>query len=134
MSLDYDPRRDLLQAFATPIAKMRLRLADEINPALKALILEAEAAGPGQTRSNVGGWHSADDFFEWPGAEVEKLRVGVEDGGAPHDGRGRPRQRPPAQLDAQGLGEHLPPRRLSPAAQPRHSSLVRRLLRGGGAG
>ena len=79
MPLDYEPRRDLLMAFSTPIAQMRLAEGESINPGLAAAILAKEAASPGQTRSNVGGWHSGDDLFDWPEPEFATLKAGCED-------------------------------------------------------
>jgi len=74
MPLEFDLRRDVLLAFVTPIAQIRLSEADEINPQLAAAIREKAASDAGQVRSNVGGWHSEDDLLAWPGAAVETLR------------------------------------------------------------
>ncbi len=78
MALDYDPRRDMLMAFATPIAQMRIAECDEINPGLRRAILENEVANPGNSRSNVGGWHSSDDLLDWPQAEFAVLKSSFE--------------------------------------------------------
>ncbi len=46
-----------------------------MNAELTALILADEAASPGISRSNIGGWHSDESFFERPNAAVAKLRA-----------------------------------------------------------
>jgi uncharacterized protein (TIGR02466 family) len=79
MSIDFEPRRDLSLSFATPIARMRVTEAADINPGIKSAILEKEAAGPTAGRSNVGGWHSADDLLDWPGPGFEALKAAVRD-------------------------------------------------------
>ena len=73
MALDFHAQRDLLMAFATPLAQTQVRDAAAINQGLRRLILERESAEPGQSRSNVGGWHSKDDFLDWGGAKIAKL-------------------------------------------------------------
>ncbi len=73
MGLDFNARRDLVMAFATPLAQIRVREAAEINPGLRCAILDREASAPSQTRSNVGGWHSKDDFRTWGGKEITVL-------------------------------------------------------------
>lgn len=74
MALDFDLKRDTFLAFTTPIAKMRVPEAADINPAVRRAILEREAAEPGQSRSDLGGWHSRDDFLSWPQPEIAVLR------------------------------------------------------------
>ena len=73
MPLEFDLRRDVLLAFVTPIAQIRLSEAPEINPELAAAIRDKAANDAGQVRSNVGGWHSEDDLLTWPGAAVQAL-------------------------------------------------------------
>lgn len=73
MALDFNPQRDLMMAFTTPLAQIRVSEAAEINPGLKRLILEREAAEPSRSRSNVGGWHSRDDLLTWGGNEIAVL-------------------------------------------------------------
>lgn len=79
MSIEFEPQRDLSLSFATPIARMRLKEADDINPGIRQAILEREAASTGELRSNVGGWHSDDDLLDWPGREFELLKATVRD-------------------------------------------------------
>ena len=79
MSIDFEPRRDLSLSFATPIARMRVREAGDINPGIRSVILEKEAAVASASRSNVGGWHSSDDLLDWPGPEFETLKAAIRD-------------------------------------------------------
>ena len=80
MSLDFQLRRDVLLGFTTPIAQVRLLEAEAINPALKEEILRRAADEKGQVRSNVGGWHSGDDIFDWPGESIEILAQSAREG------------------------------------------------------
>ncbi len=79
MALDFNPQRDLLMAFTTPLAQVRVREAADINPGLKRAILEREATEPSQNRSNVGGWHSRDDLLSWGGEEVAVLDQSIRE-------------------------------------------------------
>lgn len=79
MAIDFEPRRDLTMSFATPIARMRVKEAQEINPAIEKLILENEAAHASQLRSNVGGWHSSDDILDWPAPSLTVLKESIRD-------------------------------------------------------
>ena len=79
MTLDFNAQRDLLMAFTTPLAQIRVREAAEINPGLKRAILEREAAAPSQSRSNVGGWHSRDDLLSWGGEEIAVLDQSIRE-------------------------------------------------------
>lgn len=54
----------MISAFATPIVNYRWQDTDELNAALRSLILELEQSAPGVERSNVGGWHSDLGFLE----------------------------------------------------------------------
>ena len=79
MSIEFEPRRDLSLSFATPIARMRIAEAGDINPGIRQAILEREASSESVTRSNVGGWHSASDLLDWPGADIETLEASMRD-------------------------------------------------------
>ena len=74
MQVRFDPRTDVVQAFPTPVYTFRLDGGEPLNAALKALILKSESEHPGVRRSNLGGWHSAEDFLEWPDRAVGVLR------------------------------------------------------------
>ena len=57
----------ILGAFETPIAIVRVANAAPLVASLRELILAKRASHPGVTRSNVGGWHSEADMLNWGG-------------------------------------------------------------------
>jgi uncharacterized protein (TIGR02466 family) len=61
-------------AFATPISTYLWPDSDELNVALKNVILQKEKDEQGVKRSNVGGWHSKQDLFSWPSDCVGTLK------------------------------------------------------------
>ena len=61
-------------AFATPILQRVFDNTGPINDGLTRAILEREKTMPSAGRSNVGGWHSNDDLFEWPYPEIATFR------------------------------------------------------------
>jgi len=65
-------------AFGTPILAYPWPDSDALNVELRRVILAKEAADSGVTRSNIGGWHSNDDFFLWDNDAVRTLRRRVE--------------------------------------------------------
>ena len=80
MTLDFELQRDTYLAFTTPIAKMRVKEADAINPGLRGAILEKEAAdGAGEGRSAISGWRSQDELLTWPGDEVASLKEAAQE-------------------------------------------------------
>lgn len=78
MSIDFQVQRDVLLAFTTPIAQVRIGEAEAINKPLRDDILRRAADEKGQVRSNVGGWHSGDDIFDWPVDGISVLKESVE--------------------------------------------------------
>ena len=66
--------KHMISAFATPIVNYRWRDTDELNAALRKLVLELEQSEPGVARSNVGGWHSGLDFLDRRDHCVTSLR------------------------------------------------------------
>jgi uncharacterized protein (TIGR02466 family) len=70
-----DVRRFTVPIFATPISNYLWPNSDGLNAALAAAILERERAHPGIDRSNVGGWHSDTDLFEWGPDCFKELRA-----------------------------------------------------------
>ncbi len=78
MSIDFQLKRDVLLAFTTPIAQVRVDEAEAINGPLKTEILRRAGEEKGQVRSNVGGWHSGDDIFDWPVDGIAVLRDSAE--------------------------------------------------------
>lgn len=79
MSILFEPRRDLSLSFATPIARMRVQEASDINPSIRQAILEKEESCQSTVRSNVGGWHSAEDLLDWPGPDIQTLKAAMRD-------------------------------------------------------
>lgn len=67
-------------AFPTPILRKQFADTEAVNSGLRALALEREKTSPNVGRSNVGGWHSTEDLFEWPGPAVATFRGYVADG------------------------------------------------------
>lgn len=61
-------------AFATPILQRLFDDAESVNQGLTRIVLEREKTMPSAGRSNVGGWHSNDDLFEWPYPEIATFR------------------------------------------------------------
>lgn len=47
---------------------------DGLNARLAEIILERERQDPGVPKSVVHGWHSKEDFFDWPHPEVAEVR------------------------------------------------------------
>ena len=75
--VEFNSERDLMSAFSTPIVRVPLLEAEQINPGLKAAILQREKELPSQERSNHGGWQSKSDLLTWPIPEVELLTQGI---------------------------------------------------------
>ena len=73
MQLSFDPRTDVRQAFATPIGRLEVPNASEINPRIAEVVLAREKADQGVNRSNRGGWHSDNDFLSWPELQFTDL-------------------------------------------------------------
>lgn len=71
-------RDHLLMAYPTPILVYPWPDSAALNAELRALVIAAEAADPGISRSNVGGWHSAPDFFGRDDACVRALLARIE--------------------------------------------------------
>jgi uncharacterized protein (TIGR02466 family) len=67
-------KREFTFLFPTLILERILENAEAMNRGLRALVLEKERTTPGVSRSNVGGWHSENDFFKSEAPEVVDLR------------------------------------------------------------
>jgi uncharacterized protein (TIGR02466 family) len=63
--------------FATPIANHLWSDCGDLNRALSTLLHERERQTPSIARSNVGGWHSATDLFDWDAPAVGELAAGI---------------------------------------------------------
>jgi uncharacterized protein (TIGR02466 family) len=65
--------------FPTPIWKFSYARADDANPTLTKVILEASQSYPSQGRSNVGGWRSRNDFLHWESPAVKEIGTWILD-------------------------------------------------------
>jgi len=57
---------EIAPMFSTPVARLKVPNADELNLVLEAAILKREAQQGGVHKTNIGGWHSDFDLMEWP--------------------------------------------------------------------
>lgn len=64
---------DIVIVFPTPVLVKKIPETEAINQRLRELILARALEHDGVEKSNVGGWHSATDFFEWPYPEAKKV-------------------------------------------------------------
>ena len=71
--IPFERGKNVLPAFLTPIGTFRVPDHESLNPALEAEILRRMQEDEGQTRSNVGGWHSMDNLFSWEPAAFKDL-------------------------------------------------------------
>lgn len=60
--------------FSTPIYRHLWPDSAAVNEGLRRIVLDRERTDQGVNRSNVGGWHSREDLFEWPHPEIATLR------------------------------------------------------------
>jgi uncharacterized protein (TIGR02466 family) len=66
-------RPEILQAFGTPVIAFDMPRHARINANLSEIILERRRRDKGLIRSNVGSWHSDEDFVKWGGANAQGL-------------------------------------------------------------
>ena len=66
-----EPKIDL--AYASPVLRHDHEDVHDLNARLRSLILERASGAGGVGKSNVGGWHSDTDFFNWPHPEANEL-------------------------------------------------------------
>lgn len=76
-SVAFDLDQDLMLAFPTPIIRVPVLSAAQINPAQKLAILQRERELPSQERSNHGGWQSSSDLLAWPVPEIQQLTEAI---------------------------------------------------------
>ncbi len=74
MGLDATLENGVQLHWATPIFTRKFDDTEELNARLARIILEREQQDPGVPKSVVHGWHSKEDFFEWPNPEVAPVR------------------------------------------------------------
>ncbi|MDX1433392.1 MAG: 2OG-Fe(II) oxygenase family protein [Gammaproteobacteria bacterium] len=60
-------------AYATPISCKVIAEAAAVNARLREIILERMEREGGIQKSNVNGWHSLEDLFQWPNPEIQQL-------------------------------------------------------------
>jgi len=101
--------------FGTPVIVAQVADARQLNAELEAAIIARRAQDPGVALTNVGGWHSRTDFFDWAGEagmtigrHVIELADGHTIDTAPPTG-GRRGWRLDAWANViDGAGEHVP--------------------------
>jgi len=71
---------NVLMTFVTPVLVRRWPGLTDLNRRLRDAILARESREAGMSRSNVGGWHSTDDFFNWEEPAIAELRSLVGEG------------------------------------------------------
>lgn len=71
--------RQVALAYPTPIGRFRMPDAADVNRELRRIILEKEAVEPTDDYSNVGGWHSRQDLWEWQAPEIGVLKGWIMD-------------------------------------------------------
>ncbi len=64
---------EITLVYPTPILQRQCDDAPAVNAALRDAILERAEPAKGAAKSNVGGWHSDTDLFDWPVPEVRVL-------------------------------------------------------------
>lgn len=64
---------EVRKIFPTYILETRLKDWAGLNDALKSVIVRKQAADPGISRSNIGGWHSDTKMLQWGGEPARRL-------------------------------------------------------------
>jgi len=67
------PEMTMIQGFVTPVLKCAFPNCAELNEGLRTLILRMANPEPTDHRSNVGGWHSENDFLKSDDPYVRQL-------------------------------------------------------------
>jgi uncharacterized protein (TIGR02466 family) len=73
-----DVSQNMAMVFGTPIVSYRWPDSEALNVALAELILAKEMEAEGISRSNVGGWHSKTDLFQWDTGGVRELQTRIQ--------------------------------------------------------
>jgi len=71
---DYAQEDDTLVLWSTPLLRRQWPDFTEVNEELKRLVLTRAAEGAGDSKSNVGGWHSKEDLLTWGGEAIATLQ------------------------------------------------------------
>ena len=67
-----DPN-ELSMLFPTTLLRRMMPDAKSKNRRIRKIVLDREKSDPGVHQSNVGGWHSTADLWEWPNPEIRDL-------------------------------------------------------------
>jgi uncharacterized protein (TIGR02466 family) len=71
-------KQHVAMAFGTPVVAYHWPDSQGLNKELRELILKTETRTSGVSRSNVKGWHSNTDFFQWDAECARALRKRVD--------------------------------------------------------
>jgi uncharacterized protein (TIGR02466 family) len=69
---------ELSLVFATPVSLRTVADAVSLNVGLERIILARQNNETGTRVSNVGGWQSAPDLFDWPEPEIQTLAAEID--------------------------------------------------------
>ncbi len=72
-------RTKVVPCFPTPVFKLHLPHAAEINAAVKETILKKERDYASKGYSNFGGWHSGYSFEDWGGPALQEILQAAKD-------------------------------------------------------
>lgn len=75
MSRTFQAGNDITLAFPTAVLSRVIPRHRGVNERLRRAILAREKTSPGVSKSNVGGWHSNNDFLKWDAPDIAKLRL-----------------------------------------------------------
>lgn len=74
MSRNFPAQDDIVLTYSTPILARVVAEHEAVNENLSALILAREISTTGLDKSNIGGWHSGEDFLTWGGEDVKSVQ------------------------------------------------------------
>lgn len=77
VTLPFDVRQNIMPSFETLIGRFALQNAGQIKPRLRRAILERRTTHKTRGRSNLGGWHSTQNLFNWPVPEIKTLENSI---------------------------------------------------------
>jgi uncharacterized protein (TIGR02466 family) len=70
--------QEISNLFQTALLRRRMPDAKSKNKRFRKIILEREKVDAGVRQSNVGGWHSTADLWDWPNPEIQDLCAWVK--------------------------------------------------------
>ena len=71
---------ELSLIFATPLLRRYVPEAAALNAGLERAILRRRQDDAGARVSNIGGWHSQGNIFDWPEPEIGRLAAEIDSG------------------------------------------------------